>query len=310
MKKKITVLTPCYNEEDNVEELFKRTVAVFEKLPNYDFDYIFIDNASTDKTVEILKSIAQKDTRLKVIVNSRNFGHLRSPYHAFLQIHADACVVMAADLQTPPEMIPEFVKYWEEGYQTVAAVKDSTEEVGLYSVFRKWYYKLVTRLSDIEQIPGFTGFGLYDRVVLEAIRKMPDPYPYFRGIVAEAGFSIKQIPFRQPLRKKGFTKNNFYTLYDLAILGLVNHSKVPLRLAIFFGMVVAVLSFMIGCGYLVLKLLNWNEFSLGMAPLVTGMFFFSSIQLIFLGVIGEYLAAVYVHVRNRPLVIEKERVNF
>lgn len=308
--KKISIVTPCFNEESNVQEVYERTKQVFAQYPQYDYEHIFIDNCSLDRTVEELKKIAFQDKRIKLIVNSRNFGHIRSPYYALLQTTGDASLIMAADLQDPPEMISQFIEKWEQGFQVVAAVKDSSDEPWLYFNLRKLYYKIVSRLSEVDLIPGFHGFGLLDKVVLDAMRKMKDPYPYFRGVICEIGFNRTTLPFRQPLRKRGFTKNNLYTLYDMAMLGLVNHSKVPLRMAIFVGLFMAVVSFLLAMVYLIYKIIYWEQFSLGTAPVIIGLFLISSIQLIFMGIIGEYLGSLYTQVKDRPLVVEKERVNF
>jgi len=308
--KKICLITPCYNEESNIAELYRRTSAVFAQLSNYQWEWLFIDNASQDRTVEKVKELIKLDPRLKLIVNARNFGHIRSPFHAVLQSDSDAIVLMASDLQTPPEMMLDFVKGWEEGFHSVIAVKATSAERGPYYWLRKLYYRIVTALSDIELVQGFDGFGLFDKAVVDAIKKMADPYPYFRGIVCEAGFNRKEIPFNQPLRKRGISSNNFYTLYDIAMLGIINHSKIPLRLAIIVGFVLAFLSFLVACGYLVYKLLNWDSFALGVAPAVIGLFLMISVQLIFMGIFGEYLGAIHDLTKNRPHVIEKERVNF
>lgn len=308
--KKISIVVPCYNEEDNVRAVCDRTRTVFEKLPGYAYELVFIDNASTDKTVEILKQLAAGDPKVKIIVNARNFGHIRSPYHALMNVTGDAGIIMAGDLQDPPEVIPDFIRKWEEGFLVVLGVKQQTEERGLFYCLRKIYYWAIGKLSEIELIPGFHGYGLLDRVVLDNIRNLKDPYPYYRGVICEVGFPRILVEYQQPLRKKGITKNNFYTLYDMAMLGLVNHSKIPLRMAIFLGFFMAGISFLVAISYLVYKLVFWKEFSVGMAPMVIGLFLLSSVQLIFLGIIGEYLGAVFTQVKDRPLVIEKERINF
>lgn len=308
--KKISVITPCYNEEGNVQEVYEATKTVFARYANYEYEHVFIDNCSEDETVEKIKNIAARDPRIKLIVNARNFGHIRSPYYALLQVDGDAAVVMAADLQDPPEMIHQFIEKWEKGFKLVAAVKDASDEPWFYFQVRKLYYKLVNKLSDVDLIPGFHGYGLLDRVILNSMRKMKDPYPYLRGIVCEIGFPREVVHFHQPLRKRGFTKNNLYSLYDLAMTGMVNHSKVPLRMAIFVGFGMAILSFVVAMAYLIYKIIYWYEFSVGMAPVIIGIFLFSSVQLIFLGIVGEYMGSIFNQVKDRPLVIEKERVNF
>ena len=307
---RVTVVSPCYNEEANVEELFQRVDAVFANLPGYEFDYIFIDNASKDRTVEVLKAMAKNDQRVKIIVNSRNFGHIRSPYHGLLQGTGDAVIYLASVLQDPPELIPEFIKKWEEGYKVVWAVKTQSHETPLMFLTRKLYYEMISKLSEIELVKNATGFGLYDQRVIEILREIDDPYPYARGLISEIGFDIAKIPFTQPRRKRGITKNNFYTLYDIAMLGITNHSKVPLRLATMAGFTLAFLSLMVALGYLVAKLMFWYTFTLGMAPLIISIFFFSSVQLFFIGILGEYIGSIYTQVLKRPLVVEKERINF
>ena len=307
--KLISIITPCFNEEENVQELHERIAQVMSRL-NYDYEHILIDNASTDQTVEILKEISAKDQHVKVIVNTRNFGQIRSPYHALLQTRGAAVVCMAADLQDPPERIPEFIKQWEEGYKVVVGVKTRSEESWLFYFLRTIYYRVARRLSDVPLIENFTGFGIYDRVVVEALREINDPYPYFRGQIADLGYQRAEIEFTQPRRKRGVTKNNFYTLYDIAMLGLTGYTKVPLRIATMFGVLSAVISFLIGLIYLIYKLIFWYQFSLGSAPLLIGLFFLGSVQLMFLGIVGEYIGAIYTQVVHRPLVIEKERINF
>lgn len=307
----LSIVTGCFNEEENVAELYRRICKTFEDdLPGYTFELIFIDNASTDRTVEVLKDIGRTDKRVKIIVNNRNFGHVRSGHHAVLQAKGEAIVGMASDLQDPPELIPLFVRKWEEGYKVVLAQKADTEESLLFSSVRKVYYEIVSRLSEIELVKNATGFGLYDRRVIEDIRQINDPYPYFRGLICDLGYDRALIPFNQPTRKRGLTKNNFYTLWDLAMLGITNHSKVPLRLATFAGFGVGALSFSVAFAYLIYKLLFWSSFQVGTAPLVIGMFFIGAVQLVFIGLLGEYIGSIHTQVLRRPLVIERERINF
>ena len=308
--KKISILTACFNEEENVEILYRETKKVIDQFPQYQFEHLFIDNCSQDNTVEILKGISDQDKNVKIIVNARNFGHIRSGYYGLLQTTGDCVIILSADMQDPPEIIADFIKKWEEGYKIVAAVKKKSKENPLMFAFRKVFYNLLARASEGKQIKNFTGFGLYDRSFIDVIRKIDDPYPYFRGLIADLGFQVTTIEYVQPKRLHGKTKNNFYTLYDIGMLGFVNHSKLPLRLASFIGFGVAIISLLVALGYLVYKLVFWDNFSVGMAPLVIGLFFFSSIQLIFIGIIGEYIGAIHTQVRKRPLVIEKERVNF
>ncbi|MFA6584220.1 MAG: glycosyltransferase family 2 protein [Elusimicrobiaceae bacterium] len=308
--KTISVVSGTYNEEENALEFYTRVKRVFEALPQYRYEHIFIDNASTDNTVKILKEIARKDPRVKIIVNTRNFGHIRSPSYAIMQAQGDAVISLVSDLQDPPELIPEFLKNWEEGFKVVCGVKKASEEGGLMFFVRRMYYRLINRLSNVPQIENFTGFGLYDKRVIEILREINDPYPYFRGLIAEIGFTPAFIEYEQPARKFGITKNNFYTLYDMAMLGITNYSRVPLRLAVFVGFVTAGMSLLIALAYLVYKLVFWYSFSVGMAPVVIGIFFFSSVQLIFVGIIGEYIGEIHTQVLRRPLVVERERVNF
>ncbi|TSC85048.1 MAG: glycosyl transferase family 2 protein [Parcubacteria group bacterium Gr01-1014_13] len=309
-KKLISVVTPCYNEELNVEELYSQVKAVFADLPQYRYEHIFIDNASTDSTVAVLKKLATVDYNVKIIVNIKNFGHIRSPYYGLQQAHGDAVVLMASDLQDPPATIKEFLQKWEEGSSIVVGVKNKSEENAIMFAIRKVYYNLIKKISDVEQIKNFTGFGLYDQKFIAVLRTLKDPYPYFRGLITELGFNRAEVSYFQPARKRGKTSNNFYSLYDLAMLGFVNHSKIPLRLASFIGFGMSVISFIVGIVYLIYKLLFWDRFEAGLAPLSIGIFFFSSIQLFFIGILGEYIGAIYTQVRERPLVIERERVNF
>lgn len=306
----ISIITPCFNEEENVREVFQRVKKVFDGLPNYTYEHIFIDNASKDKTVDILKELAIDNKQVKILVNTRNFGHVRSPMHAVFQTKGDAVIGIVADLQDPPEIIPDFLKKWEEGYKIVIGVKAKTAESFLFSAVRKSYYKIVTKLSDVEMVKNFTGLGLYDRKVIDILKDIDDPYPYFRGLICDIGYERAVVSYDQPVRKRGITKNNFYTLYDLAMLGITNHSKVPLRLATMTGFFVSLISLLVALGYFGYKLIFWQNFQVGMAPLVIGLFFFSSVQLIFIGIIGEYIGAIHTQVLKRPLVIEKERINF
>jgi glycosyltransferase involved in cell wall biosynthesis len=302
-------VTPCYNEEENIEELYQRIAGVMATLP-YDYEHICIDNCSTDSTVKKIKEFAAQDKRLKLIVNARNFGHIKSPYYALLQSGGDACILIASDLQDPPEMIAEFVKQWEAGYKTVLAVKPESEEHSVMFFLRKTYYRLITRISEVPLVQNATGAGLFDRAVIDILRRIQDPYPYFRGLLCEIGFPIATVPFKQPRRQRGITKNNFYTLYDIAMLGITNHSKIPLRLMAMSGFLLAFISLMVALFFLVAKLLYWNSFQLGTAPILIGIFFFGAIQTFFIGVLGEYIGSIHTQVRKMPLVIELERVNF
>ncbi len=310
-KKLITILTPCYNEELNVRELHRRLMAVAAELPEYRFEHLFIDNASTDNTVEVLRAMAAEDPTVKVIVNARNVGPDRSGMHAFLQAQGDAVGSLVADLQDPPELFIPMIREWEKGFPIVAAIKNTSDENPLMYRVRSSYYRLVARLTNVRILEHFTGFGLYDRSVVEKIRTgFPDPYPYFRGMIAELGLPIARVFYNQNRRERGITSNNFYSLYDFAMLGITNLSKVPLRLVVFGGFVSAFLSFAVGMFYLVYKLVFWANFTVGIAPVVLGLFFLGSVQLIALGIIGEYVGAIHTTVLKRPLVTEKERINF
>jgi glycosyltransferase involved in cell wall biosynthesis len=308
--KKITVVSGCYNEEGNLEELLRRVWAVAAKFPQYEWSCLIVDNCSTDRSPEILRRIATEDRRLKVILNARNFGHIRSPYHGILQAPGDAVIFLASDLQDPPETIEQFIPLWEQGWKAIAAVKNKSAESPVFFLVRKVYYKLVARLADVDLLLNFTGFGLYDRALVEHLRSCEDPYPYLRGQISEIGYPVARVPFVQPRRTRGFTKNNLYTLFDIAMLGFTNHTKVPLRLATMVGFLMALFCFGVSAGYFVYKLLNWESFSLGTAPIVVGLFFIGSVQLFFIGVLGEYIGAVHTKVTKRPLVVERERLNF
>ncbi len=311
MRPKISVVTPAFNESGNVVELYDRIKAAFALLPEYDYEHLFIDNASTDDTVVKVKALAAADPRVKLIVNIRNFGHLRSPHHAFMQAEGDAVIVMCSDLQDPPELIPAFLAKWREGFPVALGVKTKSEESWLMRLLRSVYYASLSKLSDVPMIRHATGFGLYDREVVEMIRQTDDPMPYVRGMLVEFGYPIAQIPYMQPARKSGVTKNNFYTLYDLGMLGLTSHSKIPLRIAVFTGTLIAIGCFVVSLGYLIAKLVLWDYFpSVGQPPTVIGLFFLSGVQLIFTGILGEYIGNIHSRMLRRPGVIEKERVNF
>jgi len=308
--KTISIVSGCFNEEGNLHEFHARVTAVLKKFPQYDYEIIMADNCSTDNSRSVIREIASQDTRFKAILNANNFGHIRSPYNALLQASGDAIVILCSDLQDPPEMIETFLLKWEEGYRVVCAVKPQTKANPVMFLVRRFYYHLLASCSEIHQIQNFTGFGLYDRKVIEALKKYHEPYPYFRGLISEIGFKRIEVPFVQAARKHGKTKNNFFTLYDIAMTGFVNHTKLPLRLAAFMGFVVAGLSLIAALVYFIYKLLYWDQFNVGLAPLVIGVFFFSSVQLIFIGIIGEYIGAIWTQVKNKPLVIEEERINF
>lgn len=306
----ITVVTPCYNEEDNIDDVYKQTQAVFATIPDVEYEHLFIDNFSTDRTREMLRELAARDPKVKAIFNARNFGHIRSPYHGLLQARGDAAILLVADLQDPPVLIRDFIAHWRNGAKLVVGVKPSADESGLMFAIRRAYYRTVTRIADVKLIQNFTGFGLYDRAVLEQLRRIDDPYPYLRGLVSEVGYEAVQIPYNQPRRRRGITKNNFYTLYDIAMLGITSHSRVPLRIATMAGFALSALSLLMSLLYLLLKMAFWNSFSAGLAPILIGMFFFASVQLFFIGLLGEYVGAILTHVMKRPLVVEHERINY
>ena len=308
--KTISVVSACFNEAGNIEEFVISVDKVMSSLPQYNYEIVIIDNSSTDGTQETLRKLAAGTPRLKVILNARNFGHIRSPYYGILQASGDAVIFLASDLQEPPELIPDFIKQWEQGAKAVVGIKDSSAESPIFFAVRRLYYGLVEKLADTRTIQNFTGFGLYDRAIIDYCKKLGDPSPYFRGLIAEIGLPVEKIGYHQPLRKRGFTKNNFYTLYDMAMLGITNFSKVPLRLATMLGFLTAALSLLVALGYLIYKLLFWQNFAIGTAPMVIGLFFFASVQLFFIGILGEYIGAIHTQVLNRPLVVEKERINF
>ncbi|MBV5328692.1 MAG: glycosyltransferase family 2 protein [Chlorobium sp.] len=306
----LSIVTPCYNEEENVEELYTQVKAAIAGLTKYDFELIFIDNDSKDGTVARLKQLAASDPMVKIIVNTRNFGHIRSPYYGILQSSGEATIYLASDLQDPPELIPEFIRYWEKGYKLVMATKPVSKGTTWVHALRKAYYRFLDGISDISLVADSTGFGLYDREVLDHVRKVDDPYPFLRGLICELGYEIKTIPFAQPRRLRGISKNNFYTLYDIAMLGIVSHSKVPIRIAAFAGFALGGISVIVAIVYLILKILFWNSFPLGMAPVVIGLFFLLGIQMMFIGILGEYIGSIHTYIQRRPVVVEKERINF
>lgn len=304
-------MTPCFNEEAGIQECYEKIKKIFDDhLPNYNREHLFIDNSSTDKTVAILKSIAREDKNVRIIVNSRNFGLSRSPYHGMLQVSGDAVVPVVADLQTPPETILEFVRKWEEGFKIVIGVRRTMAEPFMTRMLRNAFYHIIGKLSKVQQIQHFIGFCLIDKVALDVLRSLGDPDPYFRGQLSEIGFEKALVSYDQPLRKHGKSRHNFFDLFDLAMLGLTTYSKVPIRLLTLGGSVLAALSFMTGLFYLVLKLLFWDWFPGGVAPLVIGIFFFSAINLLAMGLVGEYVLLVFQYTRNFPLVVELERINF
>lgn len=309
--KTISIVVPCYNEEDNVQALADALRAMFkESLPSYRYEIIFIDNDSRDSTRDIIRRLAGEDKGIKGIFNAKNFGQFNSPYYAMLQSTGDCTVLMAADFQDPVDMIPKYVKEWENGYRIVIGIKKSSQENPLMYWLRGCYYKMIKKLSDVEQIEQFTGFGLYDRRFIKVLRDLNDPTPFLRGIVAELGFRRKEIPYEQPKRRAGKTSNNFYRLYDAAMLSVTSYTKAGLRLATIFGGLCCCVSMAVALVYLVLKMMYWDRFAAGMAPLLIGMCFLGSVQIFFIGLVGEYILAINSRVMKRPLVIEEERINF
>jgi glycosyltransferase involved in cell wall biosynthesis len=309
-KKIITIVAPTFNEVDNVEELLRRIKNQTSKLKNYQFEILIIDNGSTDGTQDRLRSLAKEDLSLKLIFNARNFGHIRSPYYGILQSRGSATIYLASDLQDPPELIPDFIAQWEKGYKLVMAIKPVSKSQPLMHFLRKTYYRFIDKISDVKIIKDSTGFGLYDAAVIDKLREINDPYPFLRGLICELGYDVQVIPFEQPRRMRGITKNNFYTLFDIAMLGMVSHSKVPIRIAALAGFSLGLLSLLIAFIFLILKMLFWNSFPLGSAPIAIGLFFFCGVQLFFIGILGEYIGSVHTYVQKRPIIVEKERINF
>ena len=309
--KKISVLIPCYNEEENVVPISEAVIKTLQKdLPEYDYELVFIDNDSQDHTRSLIRQLCDENPKIKAIFNARNFGQFNSPYYGMLQITGDCVIEMVADFQDPVELIPQYVHEWEKGYKIVIGIKTSSKENRLMYWLRGCYYKMMKKLSDVEQIEQFTGSGLYDRDFIEVLRNLDDPTPFLRGIVAELGFKIKQIPYEQPKRRAGETKNHFYQLYDAAMLSITSYTKAGLRLATIFGSICSLISMVVAVVYLVMKLMYWDRFPAGMAPVLIGMCFLGSVQIFFIGLLGEYVLSINARVMKRPLVIEEERLNF
>lgn len=311
MKKKISVVIPTYNEEGNVKPLAQAIVNVMEnELPEYDYEILFIDNHSKDNTRLFLRQLCGDNKKIKAIFNARNFGQIRSPVYGLKQAQGDCVIRMCADFQDPVEMIPKFVREWEKGWKIVIGIKKSSKEKKMMYWIRTLYYKLIRKITDIDHIEHFTGFGLYDKAFVDVVRQLHDPMPYLRGIIAELGFDYKAISYEQQRRKAGKSKNNFYSLYDYAMIGITSYSKVVLRMATFVGFIVGGISFVAGIVYFILKLLYWDRFSAGVAPLLIGVFFLGSMQLFFIGFLGEYVLSINTRVLDRPLVVEELRLNF
>jgi len=303
----VGLILPCYNEEANVEELYERLVQVFAGLPDYTFEMLFIDNASTDGTVAKIKTLVDRDQRVKLIVNARNFGHIRSPFHALMESAGDCVIAMCTDLQDPPELIPQFIAAWEQGASVAVGQKKTSAESAVFWAVRSLYYRIARSMAEVPLLEHVTGFGLFDRRVVEIMRRFEDPYPYVRGLISEIGLPISVIPYDQPLRKRGITKNNFFTLFDMAMLGITSHSKAPLRLATLAGFLLSALSLLAAVLFLILKLCFWYSLPAGYAPAVISIFFLASVQIFLIGLVGEYVGAVLAQVRHRPMVVERRR---
>lgn len=310
-KKTISIMIPCYNEEENARPIYE---AVRDELKrscsNYDYEILFIDNCSEDRTRAIIREICAEDKHVKAIFNSKNFGQFNSPYYGLTQTTGDCTISVCADFQDPVEMIPKFVAEWEKGYKIVCGIKTSSKENPIMYFLRSCYYKLIDKLSSVEQIQHFTGFGLYDKSFIQTLRDLKDPTPFIRGIVAELGPKRKEIEYEQPKRRAGKTHNNFFSLYDAAMLSFTSYTKMGLRVATFIGFMIAGLSFLIALGMLIAKLAFWYSFSAGYAPIIISVFFIGGVQLAFLGFMGEYIMTMNTRIMNRPLVIEEERLNF
>lgn len=306
----ISVVTPCYNEKDNIIDIYQTVKSIFNNIKKYQYEHIFIDNSSSDNSISLLKEIARVDSNVKLIINSRNFGWIRSPFYGLLQASGDAIIYMAADFQDPPNLISKFIKKWEDGFKIVIGTKSQSEESFFKFFIRSFYYKFADKISDLKLLKNFTGFGLYDKSVIQIMRQFNDPYPYLRGMISEIGFDVAEIEFKQPKRKKGLSSGTFFRLYDVAMLGITTHSKLPLRILSLVGFSLAFISLLISIIYIIAKLLFWSMFPLGFAPILIGSFFFFSMQMFFVGLLGEYIASIHHQVLKRPLVIEKERINF
>lgn len=307
----ISILVPTYNEEENVIPLYEAIVDEFQRnLQNYKYEMVFIDNCSKDNTRTFIERLCQKDKNVKAIFNARNFGQSRSPYYGLMQTTGDCTILLCADFQDPIEMISKFVAEWEDGSKIVIGVKTKSRENKVMYSIRTLYYHLVQKFSDIEQIEHFTGFGLYDKDFINVLRKLDDPTPFLRGIVAELGWKRKEIEYTQQLRRHGKSKNNFFSLYDLAMLSITSYTKIGLRTAVFIGFLTGGFSMVIGVIYLILKLMYWDMFPAGSAPILIGMMFLGAVQLFFIGMIGEYILTINTRLMKRPLVVEERRVNF
>ena len=310
-RKLISVVIPTYNEQDNVVPMTETLSRIFgEQLPKYDYEIIFIDNHSKDNTRVLLRKLCAENPHVKAIFNARNFGQLRSPVHGLKQAYGDCVVRLNADFQDPPEMIPTLVAEWEAGNRIVIGIKEKTDEGVIMAFLRRRYYKLLRKITDIGHIENFTGFGLYDKAFVDVVRGIHDPVPYLRGMIAELGYDYKTVLYERPKRRAGKSKNNFYSLYDVAMVGITSYSKVMLRFATFAGFFIGGMSFLVAIVYFILKLLRWDWFRAGIAPLVIGVFFLGGVQLFFIGLMGEYILSINQRVLDRPLVVEEERIGF
>ena len=310
-KKVISIVLPSFNEEGNIEKIYIAVTKLFKsQLKKYDYEIVFIDNDSKDNTRNIIRKICKKDKRAKAIFNAKNFGQFNSPYYGLLNTSGDAAISMASDFQDPVELIPQFVKAWEEGYKIAIGVRKTSTDNFILRTIKKAYYDLIKKFSNVDQIKMFTGFGLYDKDFIDILRKLDDPTPFLRGLVAELGYKRKEIPFNQGKRKNGKTSNNFYSLYDAAMLSFTSYTKIGLRIATFFGGIVLAISVVVAIIYLIMKLIWWDRFQAGMIPVLLGMLFLGSIQILFIGIIGEYVLAINQRTMKRPLVVEEERINF
>jgi len=309
MKKLISIITPTFNEEQNIEKLSKEISIQMQKL-SYDYEHIIIDNASTDNTQEIIKKLCVNDKKIKAIFNTKNFGHIRSPYYAILQSKGDGVIVFSSDFQDPPILISQLVDKWTKGSEIVLLKRKSSQENFILKLFKKLFYKLIRLISETSLTEGTTGSGIFSKRIIEELRKIKEPYPYFRGLITEITSNIDTIEFDQPRRSKGNSKNNFFTLFDIGMLGIIKHSRLPLRFMTISGFVLSFFSLLIGLFFFTYKILFWNSFQLGLAPLILGLFFGISVQVFMLGIIGEYVGLILIQTRQMPLVIEKERINF
>ena len=304
-------MIPCYNEEENARPIYEAVRDEFIKnLPEYNYEILFIDNKSKDNTRSVIEEICKEDKNVKAIFNSKNFGQFNSPYYGILNTSGDCTVTICADFQDPVELIPVFVREWEKGYKIVIGRKTKSQENKLVYFLRGCYYKIIRKMSSVEMIEQFTGFGLYDKSFVDTMRNLNDPIPFIRGIVAELGPERKEVEYEQPKRRAGKTSNNWYSLFDAAMLSFTSYTKVGMRVAEFFGFLIAAVSFLIGIGFLIAKLIYWDSFAAGYAPIIITVFFMGGIQLAFLGFIGEYILSINTRVMNRPLVIEEKRINF